>query len=498
MVDSLNNSSELTKVKQMAKNQLKRVYSHDIVDLLVDRRFSRLSLAYRYTTNGYLDEHQQGLILNEMLNGKMNYKEIIREFSLVMFLLLNLILAFVFNRKKFRKSRMDPSFIFSLTPEQIVNKGSTDLLGDFLREPRFQKIFYGKYLVVESKQVYRILGKNIYRNLEVVFDTSIWIAQNCMDRKTILSVIQESILRLIGVLQKGKKSHLQILREYVIDEPLWRRYTDQSRFVNPINLVTTQSHFLRLPYAFYIEEKDRVVRSMLWYSTNSIPIHNRRTQAIFDPDHFKLEKVDNHFVWTTEHKKFLIRHNSNAEVTVVGSIMFIPTQRAVKRNPIINTDIAIFDVTPYSGLGVEVIYSNEIMMDFIQDIVETVRSNEKTKYSRILLKPKRKISKKLRGGISSSIQYKNLISDLQQNNMIEVLRADINLYDLVRSVSLVVGIPFTSPVILAKELDVPCIYYVPESASDWIIGKSNDGVAVVNGRSEFESFIQGAWARKII
>ena len=495
-MDPLNNSSELTKVKQMAKNQLKCVYSHDIVDLLVDRKFSRLPLALRYTTNGYLDEHQQGLILNEMLNGKMNYKEIIREFSLVMFLLLNLILALVFNRKKFRKSRMNPSFIFSLTPEQIVNKGSTDLLGDFLREPRFQKLFCGKYLVVESKQVYRILGKNIYRNLEVVFDTSIWIAKNCIDRKTILSVIQESIPRLIRALQKREKSQLQILREYVIDEPLWRRYTDQSRFVNPINLVTTQSHFLRLPYAFYIEGKDRVVRSMLWYSTNSIPIQNRRTQAMFDPNHFKIENIDNHFVWTTEQKKFLMRLNPYADVTVVGSILFMPIKSTNAKSLIANMDIAIFDVIPFNGLGVETFYSNQIMIDFMQDIVGSLKSNKKTKYSRILLKPKRNYSKKSRGGVSHSIQYMDFISNLQQNNLIEVLRADINLYELVRSVSLVVGIPFTSPVIVAKELKVPCIYYVPELASDWIIGKSEDGVAIVNGRKEFELFIQDLWASK--
>ena len=90
----------------------------------------------------------------------------------------------------------------------------------------------------------------------------------------------------------------------------------------------------------------------------------------------------------------------------------------------------------------------------------------------------------------------DFISNLQQNNLIEVLRADINLYDLIGGVSLVIGIPFTSPIVLAKELNVPCIYYVPESASDWIIGKSQDGVAIVNGRNEFELFIQDLWASK--
>lgn len=489
-MDPVNNSSNLTNVKNIAKNQLRDIYSCNIADLIADRRFSRISMTLRYTTNGSLDERQQDSILNEMSNVKMNSKEIIRELSLVSFLLFNLILALLFNRSKLQNSKMNPSFIYSLTPEQILNNGSTDLLGEFLRESRFQKLFRGRYLVVESKQVFRFLGKNIYKDFEVVYDTSIWIAKNKLNRKTILSIIQESIPRFIRALKDGKQGQLQILREYVIDEPLWRHYVEQSRQVNPINLVTTQTQFLRLPYAFYIPPKDRIVRSMLWYSTNSIAIQNRKTQAMFDPNHFRLENIDNHFVWTTEHKKFLMKLNPNAEVTVAGSILFVPTQSVATNNRIICTDIVIFDVTPFNGLGVELFYTNEILTDFIQDIVGTLYSNKKAKSARILLKPKRKYSKKLYGGLSPSIQYMDLIRNLRQNNRIEVLRADVNLYDVVGRASLVVGIPFVSPVILAKELNVPCIYYVPESASDWIIGKSQDGVAVVNGRNELASFIQ--------
>jgi polysaccharide biosynthesis PFTS motif protein len=56
--------------------------------------------------------------------------------------------------------------------------------------------------------------------------------------------------------------------------------------------------------------------------------------------------------------------------------------------------------------------------------------------------------------------------------------------------SLVVGIPFTSPVILAKEMNIPCFYYVPDSASNWEIGKRQDDIAVIIGRSELSAFIQ--------
>jgi polysaccharide biosynthesis PFTS motif protein len=489
-MDPLNNSSNVTKVKYLVKNQLKGLYPPNIADLLVDRRFSKIPMNLRFTTNDSQNEKQQELMLKEMSHTKISIKELIREFSFVVFLLFSLVLAFIFNRSKNQNSRMYPSYVYSLTPEQILNNGSTDLLREFLREPRFQKLFLRSYLVVESKQVYRFLGKNTYKDLEVVFDTSIWIAKNQLSRKMVLSVLHKSISRFVRVLKERKKDELQILREHVIDEPLWRIYLQSTQNINPINVVTTQSQFLRLPYAFYTGSTGRIVRSMLWYSTNSIAIQNIGTQAKFDPDHFRLENIDNHFVWTTEHKKSLIRHNPNAEVLVVGSILFIPSQSTIRNNGSTNTDIVIFDVTPFNGHKVEVFYSSEILIDFIQDITDVLSLYNKTKSSRILLKPKREYRRKLRGGFSLSIQYMDLLSKLQKSNIIEVLRADVNLYDLVGQSKLVIGIPFTSPVILAKELKVPSVYYVPESASNWLISKTQDGVTVLKGKSQLESFIQ--------
>jgi polysaccharide biosynthesis PFTS motif protein len=106
------------------------------------------------------------------------------------------------------------------------------------------------------------------------------------------------------------------------------------------------------------------------------------------------------------------------------------------------------------------------------------------------LKPKRKYARKLRGGLSPSSEYTELIGKLQRLNSIEVLNPDVDLYQLVRNASLVIGIPFTSPVILAKEMNVPCFFYVPESAKDWMIGHNQDGVAVIHGRSQLKVFIQ--------
>jgi polysaccharide biosynthesis PFTS motif protein len=106
------------------------------------------------------------------------------------------------------------------------------------------------------------------------------------------------------------------------------------------------------------------------------------------------------------------------------------------------------------------------------------------------LKPKREYGRKLRGGLSHSTQYLELIYKLHRLNSIELLKPEVDLYGLVGSADLVVGIPFTSPVVLAKELNVPSFFYIPESARDWVIAESQDGVEVINGRNQLEIFIQ--------
>jgi polysaccharide biosynthesis PFTS motif protein len=378
-----------------------------------------------------------------------------------------------------------------LAPEQILSKGRTEPLGEFFREQRFQELFCGKYLVVESKKLYRFFRRNNYNGMEIVFDTSIWIAKNGLTRRIILRVIKESVSKLMQVIRNGKRDEFQALRELVVDEPVWRYYLKESLQTNEINIVTTQSQFLRLPYAFYIDAKDRVVTSMLWYSTNSNVIQNRKTQALFDPEHFRFDSIRNHFVWTSEQKLSLLQYNPTANIVVTGSILFRPRKNVEKSIQNLNRNIVIFDVTPFDGLDVQVLYNSEVMTDFIEDLVNTFSSHSNTNSARVLLKPKREYGTKLRGGLSHSTQYMGLIDKMESLKSLEILKPDVDLYQLVGNADLVVGIPFTSPVVLAKELNVPSFFYVPESARDWDIAASQDGVEVINGRNQLEIFIQG-------
>ena len=477
--------------KSLTRQRLSSSFTLDIANLIVDRLFSKIPMNLRFTAQMPLAEFQQELIYEAMLKMRLRKKDVFRDLLIVGFLLLNLLLAMLFNRSKVNKLASNPSFIYSLTPEQILSKGRTEPLREFLREPRFEKLFLGKHLVVESRKIYKFLGQNNYNGLEIVFDTSLWIAKNRLTRKTILRIIREAVCKLFQIFRKGKQDEFQALRELVIDEPVWRYFIKESSQTDEINIVTTQSQFLRLPYAFYIVAKNRVVRSMLWYSTNSNAIQNRKTQTLFDPQHFRFENIDNHFVWTSEQKLSLMKYNPNAKIVVAGSILFKPRQNVEKKAQDLNRNIVIFDVTPFDKLDVEVLYNREVLTDFIEDLVSAFSSHTNTNSARIFLKPKREYGRRLRGGLSHSTQYMELIGKLHRLNSIEILKPEVDLYQLVGSAELVVGIPFTSPVVLAKELNIPSFFYVPESARDWDIAESQDGVEVINGRNQLEIFIQG-------
>jgi polysaccharide biosynthesis PFTS motif protein len=444
-------------------------------------------MALRFTSKGSLLKLQQDSILDQIENMKLSKKNLLRDLALISFLQLNLFLALFRNRSKKQNFEIKPSFIYSLTPEQILSDGRVEALEEFLRESRFERLFLGKKIIIESKQLFRFFGQNNYKDLEIVFDTSIWIAKNRLSRRIVLGVIKESLSLLAHVLISGKQDEILILREIVIDEPVWRHYLKET---GRTNIVTTQSHFLRLPYPFYIDAIDQISKSMLWYSTNSTAIENKKTGAVFDPEHYRLDYIDTHYVWTVEHKKYLAKYNPSAQIIVVGSILFKPKKEIEKSSEIETNLIVIFDVTPFNGLDVEVFYTREILTDFIQDLVDSFRSNENMMSAQILLKPKREYEKKLRGRFSPSGEYLDFIDNLSQNRVIEVLRAETDLYQLVGKSSLVVGIPFTSPVILAREMNVPCFYYVPDSAHNWEIGERQDGIAVIKGRSELCTFIQ--------
>jgi hypothetical protein len=204
-MDTDNEFSAIRSAKLLTRNPLSNLYPINIASLIVDRLFSKLPIDLRFIKKESSVELQQEQICKAISKIESSKKDLFRDIFLVSFLLGSIFLGMVFNRSKSQSFRKSPSFIYSLTPEQILSKGSTEQLREFLRESRFQKLFREKHLVIESKQLYKFFGQNKYRDIEIVFDTSQWIAKNELSRRIVLKVILESFSRLIQVLTKRKQ-----------------------------------------------------------------------------------------------------------------------------------------------------------------------------------------------------------------------------------------------------------------------------------------------------
>jgi hypothetical protein len=62
------------------------------------------------------------------------------------------------------------------------------------------------------------------------------------------------------------------------------------------------------------------------------------------------------------------------------------------------------------------------------------------------------------------------------------------LYDSIGECDLVLGLPFTSPVFIGRELGIPSAFYIPDVYTDWKIPKSMNDVEVLKGEKQLQRF----------
>ena len=53
----------------------------------------------------------------------------------------------------------------------------------------------------------------------------------------------------------------------------------------------------------------------------------------------------------------------------------------------------------------------------------------------------------------------------------------------------VIGLPFTSPVLISSYLNRPSVYYVPGEIDDWDIQSERDNISVIKGRTQLLYFL---------
>ena len=378
----------------------------------------------------------------------------IRKFSVVInYLLCALILlAYFISIFRFKSKDSGKSFIliYSLTKEQAIRNGSIKSLSSFLDS----KGILSKSDSVVLIEIRRIIWNKKFKTIRTTLDIPFSIFSNSFSARKRLACwlsMCRRFHRMISVQDKTQQATL-VMKEYVFDEIVYSALN-----ANCIEkLITTQSHIAFQPLIF--ECKNQVgKRLMIWYSSNSVPIRYKdltRKRFQLNPDVYASMCIDEHWVWTKRHKDYLTEY-SQAKISVKKSMMLYEGEVSGNSDEIY--DVLIFDVTPIDDKRItkNLVYSTKEMIAFVSEVLESIAELNITHGTNftVHLKHKRKITKK------HSSHYSGFISGKVKSKEISLVNPNQNLYNLIERSKLVIGFPFTSPVVIGNELNKPAIFY---------------------------------------
>jgi polysaccharide biosynthesis PFTS motif protein len=330
--------------------------------------------------------------------------------------------------------------VLSLSKDQLYMGKSSNYLKDFFREERFENP--SGQLLIETR-LFQIPSINRRRTTP---SAPFYLFSHCLSISQHEEVSDLFRIGIETIYETANIGEVPVLKTFysLFELSTWCVLRREE-----ITIVTTQSTLKQLPIPFCIPE-NLFTRKMMWYSTNSQPISesgNETNEALFAGNLDEL--VDMHYVWDSNAVEHL-RINGITRSKAVGSILFIKNLKTeVQRE---NFTIAYFDVTPLEKS--DSFYSAERMCQNISQLVMISKqfSNDTGVKVDLLVKPKRTYTK------IHSRRYIELLKLMKESKQIEIIKPTENLYSLIREVDCVVGCPFTSPVVLAKELGIPAAF----------------------------------------
>lgn len=400
--------------------------------------------------------------------------------------------VFLFFRTSKQNSREPLNLVYGLDTKQIFQNSSTDGLHNF-----FGKLFSDKpknsFYLIETNAIKSFSKKRgsflLSRNIDIFLYTSF------LTSKQKMNLIISMGLRILYFLYYHRKfgSFILIWQQFIFQEPLYKMIEKQAS-KRIVSLLTTQSGYRNLPFIFEYFQNS-IDSFMIWYSANSVPIqykNQRHNRVQFTTEIYKVLPIQNHLVWTTDHATYLESITpKEINVSVKGSLMFY-----VQKNQFTNKifDVAVFDVSPYAStrldeyqkipIDLNSIYSEHYVIQFINDIVNTVNilSVGSKRRLTVAIKYKRELNS------LHSQRYKNLLREIEMMDNVTIIDSEANLYDLIYQSRSVIGFPFVSPSVIARELNVPVIYY----SSNEIMAsyKKFHGVQVVQNLKGLQLFLE--------
>jgi len=413
---------------------------------------------------------------------KANFKLIVR---------IAVLIPLLFTRRKLQNYK-SVSLIYGLSYEQIHFGDSTSRLQEFLLSKKIglshNDLFYVANLRhnIISKKSERIrMCKNISTSL---FHDFLSFTDKL---RVVLLVSQRLVKYLVMLIYYPIVVHAA--QAYVVDDVIFN-FLIRNRKIKLIDLIATPSIITNLPYIF---DSDLHLgkRIMIWYSANSVPINYRDKnleRTNFNEKYFEFMPLDLHLVWNQLQKDYLDSVISPPiPVEVRGSLMFyLPQEQKISTK---EYDIMIFDVTPYESsrksefdnipISQNSIYSDHFATKFLQDLLWSIREIEGrfgTKL-RVALKPKRHYTP------LHSRKYLAFLECLSESGFIEILEPESDLYKIINESRISINYPFSSPAIIARELNIPTVYFLPSDSINY--NSVVDGIEFITDRNKLLDFI---------
>lgn len=439
------------------------VFIESLTEKLMANDFNQTFYQGNGKTNGALSQSEMDLSF------KSKVKLLIKGLGFSLFTMMQITLTI--NRSK---NPLSLGWVYGVPPQYYSTTSEITKLEKFL-----DTTLGSQQIGLPSKyylQSGRIKNQKGTERVEIVphLGSKILSIGNQSKFKTILQLVGRTITWL--GLSVRHPLLLLIGPEYLVDIPSIELIESSGVFKTQV-LITTQSQLLAPPLVFKSSLKaDRI---MYWYSNNSVQITTKNL-GIVDYTHLTQQQISKHFVWTQSWGDILKKNNMNSDVIPLGPIMF----RNLDDHPIISRidsdspyTVTIFDVTPKNIAVAESIYSEEVMIKFLSDIIEIVKN--KYPFARINLKPKRIYSS------SDSLIYRNFA--LAQSSRLNVLRWDCDIFDQILNSNLVVCIPFTSPGLISSYFGIQTAYYVP--SLEYNLDATHENIPVLQGRESLVSFL---------
>ena len=361
------------------------------------------------------------------------------------------------------------ALIFSLSSEQLGHKKNyRPIIKSLSSQVLNQCVEKSDLVLIEhtGKNIFKLKVKNYY----IVKYIPIVLFNSFIPRKKKINLF----IQLIRNWTRDfflNVDYLRIRKEF--EKIVYIELRNQMKYT----LVTTQSAYKSLPTAFdYLTSSSTY---MIWYSMNHIPILKKNTN-IQAESYKSIKNVKNHFVWNATQSKWLLE-NFKVKSTIVGPII-LPSGIEGAIDEKNKNKIVYFDITAAKNRSNDQFYNTNQCIRTLLDLINCQQSIPTSKNSVINLKPKRDYKP------AHSQVYIKFLNSLNKLELINLIDSETSLEELVPHSKLVLGLPWTSPVVYAKHIHKEAYYYVHDPEQEWALPNSFSGVRSITLKEIREIF----------